>query len=500
MVPMSVVAPRLCGLALFAAALVPLTARGQAAPVPAVPAADSLTLQRAIDRAQEYGLAAHSARSARDAARQRDRAFDARFLPHLELTGNALNLDRGLNPLRLPSGETQFVRQSENQSRFALGIAQPLPWTGGTVSVSSQLTRVDQFDDHNRYWQTAPFVLEIRQGLFKPRTLVWDRREQDVNAEIAERQYLEAREDVAVATANAFFDVYAAQMALDNATSNAAVNDTLFTLNKGRYEVGKIGENDLLQSELALLRARSSLDGARLELSRTEAALRRLLNLPTDAPVSVVPPAPPAPIAADPAVAAAQALSNASAVQANELQRVRAERSVSQARFDNGFSADVTASVGFNQTASDFGGAYQAPQAKQQLLMAVEMPLVQWGAGRAAVAAARAEQERVASSTRAARLELEENARFAALQLAQTQRVLLIAAKADTVASKRFEVAKNRYVIGKIGISDLYIAQTEKDNALQEYVRAQRAYWAAYYRLRRLTLYDFAAGRPLSER
>lgn len=181
---MSVVAPRLRALALAAAAavLAPPAARGQAAP-----AADSLTLQRAIERAQEQGLAAHSARSARDAARQRDRAFDARFMPRLELTGNALNLDRGLNPLRLPSGETQFIRQSENQSRFALGIAQPLPWTGGTVSLSSQLTRVDQFDDHNQYWQTTPFVLEIQQGLFKPRTLVWDRREQDVNAEIAER-------------------------------------------------------------------------------------------------------------------------------------------------------------------------------------------------------------------------------------------------------------------------------------------------------------------------
>ena len=45
-------------------------------------------------------------------------------------------------------------------------------------------------------------------------------------------------------------------MTLANATANAAVNDTLYTLNKGRFEVGKIGENDLLQSELQLLGAR----------------------------------------------------------------------------------------------------------------------------------------------------------------------------------------------------------------------------------------------------
>jgi predicted negative regulator of RcsB-dependent stress response len=46
-------------------------------------------------------------------------------------------------------------------------------------------------------------------------------------------------------------------------------------------------------------------------------------------------------------------------------------------------------------------------------------------------------------------------------------------------------------VIGKIGVSDLYIAQNEKDQALESYVQALRSFWANYYRLRRVTLYDF---------
>ena len=72
-----------------------------------------------------------------------------------------------------------------------------------------------------------------------------------------------------------------------------------------------------------------------------------------------------------------------------------------------------------------------------------------------------------------------------------------IAAKADTVAAKRFEVAYNRYVIGKIGVDNLYIAQNEKDQALVAYIQALRGYWNAHYRLRRLTLYDFTTGRVI---
>ena len=86
---------------------------------------------------------------------------------------------------------------------------------------------------------------------------------------------------------------------------------------------------------------------------------------------------------------------------------------------------------------------------------------------------------------------------LAALQLSQARRNLALSAKGDTVAAKRFEVALNRYVIGRITIDNLYVAQNEKDQALSQFVQALRGYWQAYYRLRRLTLYDFAAGQQI---
>jgi outer membrane protein TolC len=83
------------------------------------------------------------------------------------------------------------------------------------------------------------------------------------------------------------------------------------------------------------------------------------------------------------------------------------------------------------------------------------------------------------------------------LQLSQSARQLALSAKGDTVGANRFEVAKNRYIINKTGIDDLFRAQGEKDQALVAYVQALRGYWTAYYRLRRVTLYDFEAGTPI---
>jgi outer membrane protein TolC len=477
---------------LATAVALPCSARAQAA--------RQLSLDEAVALAQSQGLAAQSARSARDAARWRDRGFGARLRPQLLLGGNAAKLERGINSTTLSTGERRFVRESYNESSLGLTIAQAVPWTGTAFTVSTLVSRIDQFDDEvtPQYWRTTPLQLGITQDLLRPRAVLWDQRENDLTSSVADRRYREAREEVAMNTAAAFFDLHAAQVALDNAVANAAVNDTLYTLNKGRFEVGKIGENELLQSELALLRARASLDGATLERDRTEAALRRLLALTGDVKLEVVPPTQVTEFAADADAAAAHALRGASEIEAAELDAVRARRHVVEARYANGFGATVEAHVGFDQTANAFGAAYASPLDRQRLVVGVSMPLFQWGGGRADVQAARAEESRVATMAKARREAIAEDARFAALQLAQTRRMLTISAKADTVAAKRFEVSKNRYVIGKIGMSDLYIAQNEKDQALVAYVQALRGYWAAYYRLRRLTLYDFAAGKEIN--
>lgn len=461
----------------------------------------TLTLQEAIALALVNGTSAEVARSVRDAAQQRDRAFNARLLPQLFVSGNAANFNRGINPITLPDGSTQYVGQSQNQSSLQMGFSQRLPLTGGLISVGSALSRVDQFPTTNipgtRLYQASPLVVSVQQDLFKPRNVVWDRRAQALNASVSQRGYLEVREDIAGSTASAFFDLYAQQISLANATKNVAVNDTLYMLNKGRYEVGKIGENDLLKSELALLRASAAMADAVLARDRAEAALRRIMAFPAGQAYSIVTPDSIPAIDADPDVAVREALRNSSVMQQGEFDEVQAKRGISQARLNNRFNASINASVGFNQSAPAFSQSYESPLARQTLNVFVNLPMLQWGAGRADMQEATAIDRRTAANNRARREALMEDARFSALALQQARRNLLIAAKADTVAAKQFEVARNRYSIGKISNTDLYNAQTEKDAAVLANVQALRAYWAAFYYLRRVTLYDFAAGRAI---
>lgn len=463
-------------------------------------AAKPLTLADAIAMAQQRGDQAEGARATRDAARYRNDSFNARLRPQLFLSGNAADLNHGINPIVAPDGSTQFVGQSQNQSSMQLGFSQAIPLTGGTITVGSGVSRIDQFGTtYDKKWQTSPVVISLQQSLFKPRDVVWNERIQSLGASVAERQYLEAREDVAGAIADAFFNLYAQQMTLANATANVAVNDTLYTLNKGRYEVGKIGENDLLKSELALLRARAAVDDAKLARDRAEAALRRMLNYPADQMLSIATPDSIQTIDADPDVAVREALRNASQMEQSHLDEVNVRREITAAKLNNGFNATIAATVGFNQTASGIGAAYQSPLGRQSFTLGVTLPMVQWGAGRADVQAAKADERRAATTAKTRRDQIAEDARFSVLALQQAQRNVALAAKADTVSIKQFDVARNRYTTGKISNTDLYNAQSDKDNSLIAHVEALRNYWIAYYHLRRATLYDFVTKQQLAD-
>ena len=462
-------------------------------------AQQTITLKQAVDLAQKQGYQSRAAVATRDAARARDKSFNRRLLPQISLNAVAPQYDRAITPVVQPDGSTLFTPVQQTRANASMEIAQQLPFTGGTFSITSALQRfqVTGGSQQTLQWSSNPVIFSIDQPIMRPNTIRWDEREQDVRADVSERQYLESREQVALQSTNAFFDFFVAKKTLENAVFNAATNDTLFNLNKGRLEVGKIGENDLLQSELALLRARQSADNARLEYERTLDALRLSLNVDRSSALDVAVPSDIPEFEPDTALAVAQALANRAQARQLELDAVQARRRVSEARLNNGMGATVSASMGFNQTAPDVNLAYQDLLQAQKFSLGVRVPLIQWGARGAEVEAAKADQHRVEAVSRASREQIAQDARYAALQLTQARRNVALSAKADTVAQKRFEVAYNRYVIGRIGIDNLYIAQNEKDQAVQQYLQALRAYWAAYYRLRMVTLYDFEAGAAL---
>lgn len=461
-----------------------------------------LTLDDAVQLAQRESPAAERAEHTYDRARWAHEAFESRYLPQLSFTGEVPGLVRSISEIQQDDGSVRYVTQRLTRSTTSLSISQPIPFTGGNLFVSSGLSRVDQFGGFGSgtgraQWQSTPLSIGLSQPLLAFNEMKWERRLEPLEFQYARRGFTQDMAAISVEVADQFFEVYIAQMAVENADFNVAVNDTIYQLSEGRFEIGKIAENDLLQSELALLNAQTAQSDARVAYEEAVRNLKIVLGLPYDTDLEVIPPHRIPRLELDPDRAVAEARDRRPEFLDLELQSLEAERELARAASENGFSADLFARFGLNQTGPGLGDVYRNPLNQQRFSVGFSMPIFSWGQSRAEEEAARANQRRVEETVDQERRVLEQQVYFQVLQLQQLRQRVQIAAKADTVANRRFEVARNRYTIGKIDITDLFDAQREKDQAREAYIQTLRQFWITYFRVRQLTHFDFEQGEPL---
>jgi outer membrane protein TolC len=463
----------------------------------------TLTLEDAIGIAQRQSPAARIAMSRYQQRNWDYRAFRAQLYPRLVLQGNAPGVNRTINPITQGDGTVLFQAQNQLRSSVNLAVNQSIPLTGGNLFVQSGINRVDLFLDNSPntiFYQSSPLLVGLNQPLFQFNDQRWNMRTEDLRHEITDKQYHESMEEVAIENTRRFFEVYIAKMNVDNARLNVAINDTIYTISGGRFEVGRIAENELLQSELALLNSETALANAQLEYDRAVRNLKLHLNLPQDVPLEVIPPHEVPQLVIDVDFAVAEALKNRSDRFAFDLQEMEADREISRARHASRLSANMSATFGLNQRADNVPDVYRHLLDQQTFNVTFQIPIIQWGRASSELKAAEANRREVETSIDLQRRSLEQDIYFQTLRFLQLQTQVALAAKADTIADRRFDVARNRYLIGNIDITNFLIAQSEKDNARFAYIRTLSDYWVSYYQFRRLTMYDFEQNEEIGFR
>lgn len=458
----------------------------------------TLTLEETLRLARKQSPTVKIARSNFEASYWNNRSIEAGYLPQLSLTGAAPGLQREITQVEQPNGSVLFAKKSQLFSSVNLELAQDISLTGGKLYARSGLRRIDLLGDQNSFfWSSTPLEVGLTQPLFRFNSMSWTRTIEAQRFELTQKRYAEALEEAAMSVTEKFFAVYIAQMNVANAALNVAVNDTLYRLSNGRYTVGKIAENDLLQSELKLMEARTQLAGAELDYELAEQNLKIELGLPTKQPIAVTPPETVPVVQVDPALAVEKARLYRSNTLDYALRTAEAERKIEQAEYNDNFNASISASVGFNQTAQTIPDVYRSPLDREQFNISFEIPLIQWGKTSSAVQAAEAEKRSLEQLLSMEKNSFERDVYYQVMKFRQLETQIVLSAKSDTIAQRRFDVAKNRYLIGKIGLNDLFVAQNEKDGARRNYIQMLRDYWISYYRLRRLTLFDFSSNTPL---
>ncbi len=427
----------------------------------------------------------------------------ADFKPAITLDGQLPNLNRSIQPVTQPNGKDIFLQRSQMSNNLGLSLQQQVPWTGGTVFAGTSLERLDVFNENSEntssYFST-PISFGFSQPLFGINQLKWTKRIAPLQYQEAERSFAEEMEDVAFQASQLFFEVFISQLNLEAAKRDKANADTLLGISKGRFEVGRIAETELLQIELSAMNADAALQMAVIGLQSGTEQLRNFLGIRQATFFKLAAPEYIPEFFVNTDEALNYARENRSDMIAFQRRLVEADQRVAEAKANSGLQIDLVGVISLSQTSDKLSDAFKDPLDNETLRLGLQVPIADWGKARALLETQCSNRELERMNVEQERVRFEQEIILKVKQFDLIRNQVTLAKRAYEVSQKREQMTRNRYFIGKIGVTDLNIAIIEKENARVGYMNALRDFWLAHYDLRRITLYDFERNVSLVRR
>lgn len=454
-----------------------------------------LTLSEAIDLASKQSLDAFRQQNMYLASYWEYKYYRSDKLPQFNVGANPLSYNNSIRQDYIPQDLSwQYSQQKNITSSASLKMTQNVGITGGSFSASSDIGMVKNFlGDKTTMFSSNMVSLGYRQKLNGYNSIRWKSKIEPLKFETAKRKFIQSKEDIAVKTTNKFFGLVDAQIELNICKTNLANADTLYQIGKGRYQVGTLTQDELLNFELNLMNAKIALTRANQGLLRSRSDMNIFLGIEKNTVIDcILPTAISSTLQINVDEAVQKSMANNPEILTQERQILEQDSNVKLVQSQNGLSADINAVAGLNQKSIVLADAYQNPNQFQNIaLVGVSVPIIDWGKRKGQLLMAKSNREVVINTVKQARIDFQQTVLMNVLEFNLQSDQVLNSAKADTIAHMGFDVTMRRFKIGKLDVTKLNIARTDLENARRAYISSLRKYWVSYYQIRQLALYDF---------
>ncbi len=426
------------------------------------------------------------------------RSFRAELLPAVNLNGSLGNYNHSVVEARDPeTGEINYVSNNTLNNRLTLSVDQKIALTGGTVSVESSLSRLDQFTYDYVTYNSEPVSIRYVQPLRAFNSLKWQKKTAPLEYEQAKRNYLQSMEQITLQTTHYFFAVLSAQTALDNAKKNFEDSQRMYEISKKRFDIASITKSDLLQLELSKLNAELAIRDNQVAVEVAKFNLKFHLGMMNAAPVELLPPSAIPNISMEYDFVLERALENSTHKLDQSLTQLASEKALAQAKAARGIQMQLNANLGLSQTGPDLSSVYSALIDREVVGLSVSMPIFDWGLSKGRVKMAEAQLDMVKTEIAQKEIQFRQDIMIKVLEFNNQIAQCRVSDQAKSIAQERYEIMVHRFENGGVSVENLNTAQDEMKAATHKYISQLQAFWSAYYEIQKIALYDFVKKEDL---
>ncbi len=459
----------------------------------------TVTLDDVLDQIREDSYAAKSAEYQREIAELDYKFYKSHLGPGLSLMADIPNYSKTSVPVTQPDGSISFQSISQANSSLGLSMTQIISSTGGTLFASTELDRYDDFSNDVKQYNGIPIRVGIVQPILGHNPWKYRKEIEPLLLEESKKNYSIDIERSLTKATTLYFEILVGDQNLNIALTNQHVNEKLLHITNERYTLGKISKAEKLQLEIELNQARLSVSQAIFQKKQAIADLYTYLA--TEFPEEDTEYKNPQSQKLDnidiPALLSSYR-SHRPELIAYQRELLEADEEVSEAKSMYGPRATVSASFGLARGADNIDQIYRDPFTEQQANLRLSIPILDWGKKKSAVHREQIRKQEIEARYEQNNLELENAVRQKAYRMLSLQEELSLLKEIMDKADERFEISNQRYVLGNMDMTNLTIAQREKDQTKRNYINALRSLWVTYYELRTLTGYDIFTNKSIN--
>ena len=460
----------------------------------------TLNMQQVVALAQEHSISSMSNRNTFVASYWSFRSYKAQLLPSLSLSAGLGNFNRTLNKVQnYQTGEWSYVADYSMNNDMTLYFSQNIPWTGGRVSLNTQLSRMDQYSPNRMTtYYAQPIYLSYTQNLWGFNEFKWSKKTEPKQYEIAKRQYIENMEQLSQTTISLFWNCVSAKESYERAVKSFDEGKRLFEAGQTRFAMGTITRDQLMQIEVRVLNDSLTLSSSRVNLRTNMNRLCSYIGYQEDTDLNLIIDYDIPDVTLDYNDVLERALQNSSFQLSQDVQYTQAEASVARAKANRGLSAQFSARFGMSGSGNKFDDTFVQLKDQEVVGLQLNIPILDWGLGRGRVRMAQAQAETTRNQLEQSMIDYRQNLYTQVMQFNDQRSQCEIAKRAADLADESYELALKNFGSGSMTMTQLDQLKDKRDQAINSYLNKVASFWNYYFGIRRATLYDYISGTDIN--
>jgi len=380
-----------------------------------------------------------------------------------------------------------------------LKVSQPILLTNGTVSLVNDFgwQKSKNMNNPENKAFSNDLYLSVSQPLFTYNKLKVELKEIELNLENSKLAYALKKLEVESAVTQDFYNVYMAQMGLNNAKEEEANTQKSYEIIKNKVDAGLSAMEELYQAELNYSSSQSSVLDARASLEQGKDQLKQYIGMDIYEEITVMADVNTEPVKVDLKKAIDNGLKSRMELRQYGIQVQTSQFDMLSVKSQNEFDGSLNFSMGIIGENENIADIYKNPTQNPTVSLSFNIPLIDWGEKKAKIKAQEARMAQTQLSFDDEKTSIVVNIRQSYREMENALSQIEIAKQDERNAKLTYEINLERYSNGDLTGMDLNQFQNQLSTKKKNYAQSLINYKIQLLNLKIQSMYDFEKQKAL---